>query len=106
CELAEAWTHDVAVRDLRDHLWQRLWERFGDRVVLNGHPQQRLPNTLNVSFVDIYGYQVLSRIPELAASTDSACHAGSHHISPVLGAMGVPVSVALGAIRFSLGRTT
>jgi cysteine desulfurase len=45
-------------------------------------------------------------MPNVAASTGSACHAGSMHISPVLAGMGVPSDVALGAVRFSLGRDT
>jgi cysteine desulfurase len=95
-----------AICKLRDHFWRLLCERFGDRVLLNGHPEQRLPNTLNVSFVDHHGHEILSRISGLAASTGSACHEGAHHLSPVLRAMGVPESVGLGAIRFSLGRNS
>jgi cysteine desulfurase len=75
-------------------------------VVLNGHPEQRLPNTLNVSFCGQDGTELLGHIPHLAASTGSACHAGSILMSPVLEAMGVSPEVALGAIRFSLGRFT
>jgi len=75
-------------------------------IVLNGHPEFRLPNTLNVSFVGERGHELLARLPNLAASTGSACHAGSLHISPVLAAMGVPHDVGLGAVRFSLGRQT
>ena len=79
---------------------------FGDQVVLNGHPTQRLPNTLNVGFRGKFGSEILAAMPNLAASTGSACHAGSTHISPVLSAMGSPHDVALGAVRFSLGRAT
>jgi cysteine desulfurase len=43
------------VRTLRDHFWQGLQDQFRDRVALNGHPTQRLPNTLNVSFVGRIG---------------------------------------------------
>ena len=74
--------------------------------MLNGHPEHRLPNTLNVSFVGTNGADVLAQLPAVAASTGSACHAGSTHVSPVLHAMGVPNDVALGAVRFSLGRST
>jgi cysteine desulfurase len=66
----------------------------------------RLPNTLNVSFRGQVGTKVLAMIPELAASTGSACHAGCTEMSPVLKAMGVPDEVGVGAVRFSLGRTT
>lgn len=106
CELAQDWIDDDQVRVLRDELWKRLQDQFGDRVVLNGHPELRLPNTLNVSFLGHHGYEILARLPNLAASTGSACHAGSTHISPVLEAMNTPHNVGLGAVRFSLGRTS
>jgi cysteine desulfurase len=106
CALAGSWTGIESVRQLRDLFWKLLKERFGGRVVLNGHPEERLPNTLNVSFVGKVGSDLLARIPNLAASTGSACHAGSVEMSPVLKAMGVPLEVGMGALRFSLGRTT
>lgn len=106
CELAQDWIDSQAMRALRDELWQRLQDEFGDGVVLNGHPEHRLPNTLNVSFLGHHGHELLARLPNLAASTGSACHAGSLQISPVLAAMGVSQEVGLGAVRFSLGRYT
>ena len=106
CAVAKKWVGDVQMARLREHFWQGLQDRFGDRVVLNGHPEQRLPNTLNVSFLGHTGGNVLAAIPEVAASTGSACHAGIAEISPVLKAMGVDEKVGLGAVRFSLGRTT
>jgi len=106
CELAREWLGMPFVRELRDDLWQQLQAVFGARVVLNGHPTLRLPNTLNVSFVGQSGSDLLAVMPELAASTGSACHAGMVELSPVLQAMGVPEEVGMGAIRFSLGRTT
>jgi cysteine desulfurase len=106
CELANQWIDDGRVARLRDRFWQGLKERFGDRVVLNGHPEHRLPNTLNVSFRGHVGSEVLAMIPDVAASTGSACHAGSAEMSPVLKAMRVPDEVGLGAVRFSLGRTS
>ena len=92
------------VRALRDRFWRLLQDDFGDRVVLNGHPEQRLPNTLNVSFVGMVGAEVLARLGDVAASTGSACHSGRITLSPVLAAMGVAPQVGMGAIRFSLGR--
>jgi cysteine desulfurase len=74
--------------------------------VLNGHPARRLPNTLNVSFVGRVGADILAAIPNVAASTGSACHAGQVMLSPVLQAMNVAPEVGMGAIRFSLGRHT
>ncbi|MGE0760533.1 MAG: cysteine desulfurase family protein, partial [Pirellulaceae bacterium] len=106
CKLAHDWINDHRVQTLRDKFWRRLQETFGDGVTLNGHPEHRLPNTLNVSFLGRHGHEILARLPNLAASTGSACHAGSMHISPVLAAMGVPHEIGLGAIRFSLGRNT
>jgi cysteine desulfurase len=106
CELAQDWIHDSQLEALREELWAKLQNRFGDQVVLNGHPEQRLPNTLNVSFRGHYGHELLAKLPRLAASTGSACHAGSTQISPVLAAMGISHEIAAGAVRFSLGRTT
>jgi cysteine desulfurase len=96
----------AGVQHLRDSFWDALRQAFGDGVVLNGHPDQRLPNTLNVSFVGRVGAEILSAMPEVAASTGSACHSGRVELSPVLEAMGVAPQVGMGAIRFSLGRTT
>jgi len=94
------------MQELRDRLWAQVQQHFGDRVVLNGHPEQRLPNTLNVSFVGRAGADVLAALEGVAASTGSACHAGRVELSPVLAAMGIPVEVGMGAVRFSLGRPT
>jgi cysteine desulfurase len=106
CELARDLAPMEGIGALRDRFWQRLQSAFGERVVLNGHPDQRLPNTLNVSFVGEIGAEVLARLDGVAASTGSACHSGNVELSPVLKAMGVPPEVGLGAIRFSLGRRT
>jgi len=106
CELAKGWIGMPAARKLRDLFWVRLGESFGDRVVLNGHPTERLPNTLNVSFVGKSGSEILSKLEGVAASTGSACHEGTIEISPVLRAMGVVPEIGMGAIRFSLGRGT
>ena len=105
-EVAEKWVGMPEVRKLRDLFWKRLREAFGDQVILNGHPSDRLPNTLNVSFVGRSGPEVLSRLDGVAASTGSACHSGAIEISPVLQAMGVRPKVAMGASRFGLGRDT
>jgi cysteine desulfurase len=94
------------VQVLRDRFWEGLKGIFGDMVTLNGHPTNRLPNTLNVNFVGRVGADVLAKLPGVAASTGSACHAGSVALSPVLFAMGVPPEEGMGAVRFSLGRTT
>jgi cysteine desulfurase len=106
CELAGNLAAMKPVRALRDHFWRELQRRFGNRVVLNGHPVHRLPNTLSVSFVGKVGSEILARLDGVAASTGSACHAGRVELSAVLEAMGVPADVGMGAIRFSLGRAT
>jgi cysteine desulfurase len=91
---------------LRDRLGDRLRAALGDRVVLNGHPEARLPNTLNVNFVGHVGAELLQKVPEVAASTGSACHEGKVSQSPVLCAMGVPPELGRGAVRLSVGRFT
>jgi cysteine desulfurase len=106
CALAESWVGMESVRKLRDLFWDLIRARFGTGVVLNGHPDRRLPNTLNVSFVGKVGSEILARMESVAASTGSACHSGSVELSPVLKAMKVPTHVGMGAIRFSLGRQT
>ncbi len=106
CEVASSTIGGTEIFRMREALWERLRAAFGDRVVLNGPPDRRLPNTLNVSFVGRVGADILSRSPEIAASTGSACHAGEIRLSPVLAAMGVAPEVGMGAIRFSLGRWT
>lgn len=94
------------LRTLRDRLWERLRAGLGERVVLNGHPERRLPNTLNVNFVGHIGAEFLQKVPEIAASTGSACHEGQVNQSPVLCAMGVPPEIGRGAVRLTVGRFT
>jgi len=106
CEVARRWVGMSQVKVLRDRFWDRLRGIFGEKVTLNGHPTARLPNTLNVNFAGRVGAEVLSMLPGVAASTGSACHAGSVTLSPVLAAMGVPPGEGMGAVRFSLGRAT
>jgi cysteine desulfurase len=104
CALASDLAPMQRVRALRDRFWQKLHEALGDQIVLNGHPEYRLPNTLNVSFVGQVGAEILARLDGVAASTGSACHTGRVEPSPVLQAMRVAPEVGMGAIRFSLGR--
>jgi cysteine desulfurase len=106
CDAARTWVGMPQVRALRDRLWDGLGGIFCEKVTLNGHPSARLPNTLNVNFVGRVGAEVLAMLPGVAASTGSACHAGSVTLSPVLAAMGVPPGEGMGAVRFSLGRAT
>lgn len=106
CTLARDLAPMQQVRALRERFWQMLQEAFGNRIALNGHPEHRLPNTLNVSFLGRVGAEVLARLDGVAASTGSACHTGHVELSPVLRAMKVAPEVGMGAIRFSLGRGT
>lgn len=108
CEIARESLPQVTekLRGLRERLWKRLREALGERIVLNGHPERRLPNTLNVNFVGHIGAEMLQKTPEIAASTGSACHEGTVCLSPVLQAMGVPPALGRGAVRLSVGRFT
>jgi len=107
CEIAGRDLDRVArhVRDLRDRLWQTLAAGVPG-LALNGHPEERLPNTLNVRFPDAAGDRILAAAPEIAAATGSACHAGDTHASPVILAMGIAPAEALGTVRLTLGRGT
>jgi len=107
-ELAMGRAHtDVSdLLELRDHLHQLL-ERGVPGLTLNGHPSQRLPNTLNLSFPDVDGRVLLSLVADrVAASVGSACHEEGDTASGVLGAMGITAEQARGAIRLSLGHPT
>jgi cysteine desulfurase len=106
CATSQSWLGMESVRQLRDLFWNLLHDTFGDQIALNGHPTERLPNTLNVSFIGRAGSEILARVENVAASTGSACHSGSIELSPVLKAMKIPPQIGMGAIRFSLGRTT
>jgi cysteine desulfurase NifS len=104
-DLAQNMAH---FRVTRDRLHTGLVEALGDEAVrLNGHPDERLPNTLSLSFRGIEANTLLARIAdEVAASAGAACHAGEVDVSAVLQAMEVPVEWAMGTVRFSTGRDT
>ncbi|NLE45207.1 MAG: cysteine desulfurase [Chloroflexi bacterium] len=93
---------------LRDRLHRGLVRELGqDSIRLNGHPELRLPNTLNVSFHGVEANALLVAISdEVAVSSGAACHAGQVDLSAVLQAMRVPVDWAMGTVRFSVGRDT
>ena len=93
------------VQQLRDRLWESLLAEVPG-ILLNGHPAERLPNTLNVRFPAASGPEVLAAATDVAASTGSACHDGQEQASAVVLAMGVPFAEALGSVRFTLGRHT
>ena len=89
---------------MRDRLQEILFGGIED-LVLNGHPEERLPNTLNVSVPHMEGNKILNGLPTVYASTGAACHDRSVELSHVLSAMGVPADVGMGALRLTVGRT-
>jgi cysteine desulfurase len=93
------------VKTLRDRLHASLCKSLCDgEVRLNGHPEERLPNTLNISFRGVDGAALLATLePDVAASAGAACHANEAD-SSVLGAMKIPAPFRNGAIRLSTGR--
>lgn len=94
------------VATLRDRLLERLRAGVGDGLSLNGQGTQRLPNTLSVNFPGVSGAELLRRAPDVLASTGSACHSGSNHLSPTLEAIGLAPAIGQGVTRLSLGRPT
>jgi len=91
---------------LRDRLHNGIIAGVGG-VRLNGHPELRLPNTLNVSFYGLEANRLLEEIGlEVAASAGAACHSDTVEIPHVLKAMRVPEDWAKGTLRFSVGRMT
>ena len=109
CELAGGELDDFQKRVavLRDRLQEGLMAAVPD-VKLNGHPQYRLPGTLNISFAYIEGEGLLLHLDMqgIAASSGSACTSGSFGMSHVLEAMGVDPMLGQSSVRFSLGRDT
>ena len=90
---------------LRDKLWNGIKAEL-DEVYLNGHPTERLPNNLNVSFAFVEGESLMMGMKELAVSSGSACTSASLEPSYVLKAIGVGEDLAHTSIRFSVGRYT
>jgi len=91
------------IKGLRDHLWGRLADHIPG-LTLNGHPVNRLPNTLNVRFPGISGNTLLDACTAIAASTGSACHEAGASASAIILAMGVSEEEAMGSVRLTLGR--
>ena len=91
------------LRDLRDRLHRGILERVGD-VRLNGHPIERLPHNLNLSFAYVEGEALLMALDDVAVSSGSACTSARKEPSHVLRAMGLSDDQAVTSIRFGLGR--
>jgi cysteine desulfurase len=96
---------NTRVKKMRDRLQQGLLEKVSQARV-NGRPESRLPNTLNIGFEFVEGEAILMRLDDkgICASSGSACTSGSLEPSHVLRAMGVPFTAVHGSIRFSLSR--
>ena len=96
-------TAATEIARLRDRLEAALTSRLG-RVTITGRDAARLPGTSHLRIDGVPGAELLSRIPELAASTGSACHTGG--ASPTLAAIGLDAARAAEALRLSLGTGT
>jgi cysteine desulfurase len=105
CEISGKEMHGEAARltDLRNKLQAGLFERL-DEVYLNGHPTQRLPGNLNVSFAYVEGESLLMGINDVAVSSGSACTSATLEPSYVIRALGTEEELAHSSIRFGLGR--
>jgi cysteine desulfurase len=108
CEMAEHSLKQTRshLKAMRDRLHRGLTDQLDD-VRLNGHPEQRLPNTLSLSFKGLEANRILEEIGlEVAASAGAACHSDTVQLSHVLEAIRIPVEWAKGTVRFSTGRMT
>jgi len=107
CELARKVLPEetARLRKMRDRFWSALQAEL-DELYLNGHPTERLPNNLNVSFAFVEGESLMMGMKELAVSSGSACTSASLEPSYVLKSIGVGEDLAHTSIRFGLGRFT
>ncbi len=105
CEIAQAEMAEETRRtlDLRNKLQAGIFERL-DEVYLNGHPTERLPGNLNVSFAYVEGESLLMGISDIAVSSGSACTSATLEPSYVIRALGIDEELAHSSIRFGLGR--
>jgi cysteine desulfurase len=105
CELCRHEMASEAVRltELRERLRRGIQEQLED-VILNGHPTERLPGNLNLSFAHVKGEALLTALRDVAVSSGSACTTASLEPSYVLKALGLDDDLAYGSIRFGLGR--
>ena len=92
------------IEELTSYMWDRFSEELDD-VVLNGHPEKRLPNNLNVSFLGVENKALVQNLqPEIAVSAGSACTTGKVEASHVLQALGGDEERWHSAVRFGLGK--
>lgn len=106
CEIAQSLLHDQTIKNLTNHFYNSIKSLLDNRIRLNGHPENRLPNTLFISFLGFKDNAVQKALSGIAVSTGSACHSGSKAVSHVLKAMGLDTEEVGDVIRFSLGRFT
>ena len=98
-------TESVRTKALRDRLQDGIMDAL-EEVYLNGHPTERLPGNLNVSFAYVEGEALLMGVKEIALSSGSACTSATLEPSYVLRALGVGSDLAHSSIRFGIGRFT
>ncbi len=105
CELCEQEmpTESVRLAKMRDRLQDGIMKAL-EESHLNGHPIQRLPHNLNISFAYVEGESLLMGVKEIALSSGSACTSATLEPSYVLRALGVGSDLAHSSIRFGLGR--
>jgi len=105
CAIAkkEMQTESEHCRKLRDQLQKHLFDAL-DQIVLNGHPEHRLSNNLNISFASVDGESLLMGLKDIALSSGSACTSASREPSYVLKAIGASDDMAQSSIRFGIGR--
>jgi cysteine desulfurase len=97
--------YQAHMQQMRNRLEEGLTAHFPD-LRINGHRQQRLPNTSSVSFEAVEASTVLGQMQGVAASAGAACHSDQVDVSSVLEAMRVPLEYAMGTFRLSVGRYT
>jgi cysteine desulfurase len=105
CELCRLEMADESprIQRLREKLQSGIMGKLED-VYLNGHPGERLPGNLNLSFAYVHGDGLLMALKDVAVSSGSACTSANPEPSYVLKALGVDDELAHASIRFGLGR--
>lgn len=93
------------LKTMRDRLYENLQKKLPN-IKLNGHPEKRLANTLNISFPGIEANTLLSELKGVAVSAGAACHSEGINLSQVISALNIPANIAMGTLRFSTGKYT
>jgi len=106
CMMAKSLLSDTSIQELTNRFYKSLQDMFGNRIRQNGHPNERLPNTLNISFMGFNDNDISNALNGIAVSSGSACHSDLKTMSPVLQAMGLSLAETGKVIRFSLGKFT